>query len=35
VPVSYKGEVLECPVKLDLLVDRKAIVEVKAVDTLI
>ena len=34
VPVSYKGEILDCHVKLDLLVNRKAIVEVKAVDTL-
>jgi GxxExxY protein len=34
VPVSYKGEILDCHIKLDLLVDRKAIVEVKAVDTL-
>jgi GxxExxY protein len=35
VPVSYKGEILDCHVKLDLLVNRKAIVEVKAVDTLV
>jgi GxxExxY protein len=35
VPVSYKGEILDCHVKLDLLVSRKAIVEVKAVDTLV
>ena len=35
VPVSYKGEVLDCHIKLDLLVDRKVIVEVKAVETLI
>jgi GxxExxY protein len=35
VPVNYKGEVLDCHIKLDLLVDRKVIVEVKAVETLI
>jgi GxxExxY protein len=35
VPVKYKGEVLDCHIKLDLLVDRKVIVEVKAVETLI
>jgi GxxExxY protein len=34
VPVKYKGEVLDCHIKLDLLVDRKVIVEVKAVETL-
>jgi GxxExxY protein len=35
VPVKYKGEVLDCHIKLDLLVDRKVIVEIKAVETLI
>jgi GxxExxY protein len=34
-PVRYKGEVLDCHVKLDLLVDKTVIVEVKAVDKLI
>ena len=35
VPVNYKGEVLDCHVKLDLLVGGTVIVEVKAVETLI
>jgi len=35
VPVSYKGESLNCEVKLDLLVEKSVIVEVKAVDKLI
>jgi GxxExxY protein len=35
VPVNYKGEVLDCHVKLDLLVGGRVIVEVKAVETLI
>jgi GxxExxY protein len=35
VPVSYKGEGLNCEVKLDLLIDKLIIVEVKAVDKLI
>jgi GxxExxY protein len=34
-PVNYKGQLLDCSVKLDLLVDRTVIVEVKAVDKLI
>ena len=35
VPVSYKGESLNCEVKLDLLVEKSVVVEVKAVDKLI
>ncbi len=35
VPVSYKGESLNCHVKLDLLVERSVVVEVKAVDKLV
>jgi GxxExxY protein len=35
VPVNYKGEVLDCHVKLDLLIGGTVIVEVKAVETLI
>jgi GxxExxY protein len=31
-PVSYKGEVLECHMKLDLLVERSVIVEVKSLE---
>lgn len=34
-PVKYKGELLDCHVKLDLLVANTVIVEVKAVDKLI
>jgi GxxExxY protein len=34
VPVNYKGEILDCHVKLDLLVGGTVIVEVKAVETL-
>jgi GxxExxY protein len=34
-PVSYKGEALDCHVKLDLVVEQCVIVEVKAVDKLI
>ena len=34
-PVSYKGYSLECDVKLDLLIERNVVVEVKAVDKLI
>jgi GxxExxY protein len=34
-PVSYKGENLECHVKLDVVVERKVIIEIKAVDKLI
>jgi GxxExxY protein len=33
-PVNYKGEVLECHVKLDLLVERNVIVEVKSLEKL-
>ena len=33
-PVNYKGEVLECHVKLDLLVQRHVIVEVKSLEKL-
>ena len=35
VPVNYKGEILDCHVKLDLLVGGTVIVEVKAVEGLI
>ncbi len=35
VPVSYKGQSLNCEVKLDLLVEKRVVVEVKAVDKLI
>jgi GxxExxY protein len=35
VPVSYKGESLNCEVKLDLLVEKSVVVEVKSVDKLI
>ncbi len=35
VPVNYKGESLHCQVKLDLLVERTLIVEVKTVEKLI
>jgi GxxExxY protein len=31
-PILYKGNPLECSLKLDLLVDRRIIVEVKSVD---
>jgi GxxExxY protein len=34
VPVRYKGETLGCHVKLDLLIGRTVVVEVKAVDKL-
>ncbi|MBA3444922.1 MAG: GxxExxY protein [Gemmatimonadales bacterium] len=34
VPVSYKGKSLDCHVKLDLLIDKSVVVEVKAVDKL-
>ena len=34
-PVSYKGQMLDCHVKLDLVVERIVIVEVKAVEKLI
>jgi GxxExxY protein len=33
-PVNYKGEILECHVKLDLLVERNVIVEVKSLEKL-
>lgn len=35
VPVSYKGQELNCDVRLDLLVERKVIVEVKTVEKVI
>jgi GxxExxY protein len=35
VPVNYKGELLDCHIKLDLLVDRKVIVEIKSVENII
>ena len=35
VPVNYKGEILDCHVKLDLLVGGTVIVEVKAVEGLL
>jgi GxxExxY protein len=34
-PVNYKGDLLDCLVKLDLLVESTVIVEVKAVDKII
>jgi GxxExxY protein len=34
-PVTYKGEVLDCSLKLDLVVNSKIIVEVKSVDRLV
>jgi GxxExxY protein len=34
VPVSYKKRILKDPMRMDLLVDRKVIVEVKATDQL-
>jgi GxxExxY protein len=34
-PVTYKGEVLDCCLKLDLLVNRNIIVEVKSVEKLL
>jgi GxxExxY protein len=34
VPVSYKKRILKDPMRMDLLVDRKVIIEVKAVDQL-
>ena len=35
VPVTYKNEVLDCCLKLDLLVNKSIIVEVKSVDKLL
>jgi GxxExxY protein len=35
VPITYKGELLDCQVKLDLLIEETVIVEVKTVDKLI
>ena len=35
VPVNYKGESLSCNVRLDLLVERRVIVEVKTIEKLI
>jgi GxxExxY protein len=34
-PVNYKGEVLDCHMKLDLLVERSLIVEVKSLEKVI
>ena len=34
VPVSYKKKILKDPMRMDLLIDRKVIVEVKATDQL-
>jgi len=34
IPVSYQGERLDVGFRLDLLVDRKVIVEIKAIDAL-
>jgi GxxExxY protein len=34
-PVSYKGEMLDCSVKLDLLVGQTVIIEVKTVEKLL
>jgi GxxExxY protein len=35
IPVGYKGEMLDCNMKLDLVVERTVIVEVKAVEKLV
>ena len=35
VPVSYKGQTLDCSVKLDLLIEQSVVVEAKAVDKLV
>ena len=35
VPVNYKGEFLQCHVKLDLLVERTLIIEIKTVEKII
>jgi GxxExxY protein len=35
VPINYNGEVLDCHMKLDLLVEKTIIVEVKSVEKLI
>jgi GxxExxY protein len=32
IPLNYKGEVLDCQMKLDLLVEKSIIVEVKSVN---
>jgi|SRR5215213_10289950 len=32
IPINYKGEELDCHMKLDLLVEKNVIVEVKSVD---
>ena len=34
-PVAYKGALLDCGYRLDLLVDGQVVVEIKAVDTLL
>ena len=34
-PLSYKGSQVECGYRLDLLVDGKVVVELKAVDALL
>lgn len=34
VPVTYKGERLECGYRIDLLIERQVIVELKAVDAI-
>jgi GxxExxY protein len=34
-PVTYKGKVLDCDLRLDLLVDKTIIVEIKAVDQIL
>lgn len=33
-PVRYKGELLDCGYRLDIVVDRRVVVELKAVDAL-
>jgi GxxExxY protein len=35
IPVIYKGEEIDCGFRIDLLVDQKVIVELKAVDRLV
>jgi GxxExxY protein len=35
VPVHYKGEILDCHVKLDLLVEKTVVIEIKTVERLV
>ena len=34
VPINYRGEILDCYLKLDLLIESRVIVEVKSVEQL-